>query len=153
MWGKAALACNKCTASLSQGRVEGLKSAATSRSLVNRGYAAWDRRTSRAASVVFSDTLRAPKPDARQSRSRSVRSDRTTTKRNFRRIRAMLRQADVKCVRSVAVAIASLRLSRHACADRPWWKHVMMTGNRPSVTMVTITFVDVDMSNTVYLRT
>ena len=46
-----------------------------------------------------------------------------------------------------------LRLSRHACADRPWSKHVMMMGNRPSVTMVTITFADVDMNNTVCLRT
>ena len=49
----------------------------------------------------------------------------------------MVQPADVKCERSVDVVIASLllSLSRHACAGRP--------------SAVTITFVDVDVNNTV----
>ena len=38
IWGKAALAGRKCRPTLSPGGVEGLKSAATSRSLGNRAY-------------------------------------------------------------------------------------------------------------------
>ena len=59
--------------------------------------------------------------DIRQSQPGSVRSDRTTKDETPVGWYAMLRPADVKCERSVAVAIASLllRLPRHACADRP----------------------------------
>ena len=94
--------------------------------------------------------------DVRQSRPRSVRSDRTTKDETPVGWCAMLRPADVKCERSVAVAIATLllRLSRHACADRPmpWSKHLrftMTTGKPLSVAMVTITFVYTDVNNTV----
>ena len=77
----------------------------------------WDRWTSHDASVVFRDTLRAPKPDVRRSRPRSIRSDRTTT--NEHSVWYARRSDQQESSIAVAIGRLPLHVSRHACADRP----------------------------------